>query len=61
MPQKPSVESAISEEVSDDTALMRRADWRILPIMFLTYFLQFLDKVSLNVQTIHMQAIDTRY
>lgn len=61
MPLKPSVEDAISEEVSDDTALMRRADWRILPVMFLTYFLQFLDKVSLNVQTIHMQAIDTRY
>ncbi|KAL4890556.1 major facilitator superfamily domain-containing protein [Aspergillus ambiguus] len=27
---------------------MRRIDWRILPIMFFTYFLQFVDKVSLN-------------
>ncbi|KAL5357581.1 major facilitator superfamily domain-containing protein [Aspergillus floccosus] len=27
---------------------MRRVDWRILPIMFFTYFLQFVDKVSLN-------------
>lgn len=61
MPQKPSVEYAISQEVSDDTALMRRADWRILPVMFLTYFLQFLDKVSLNVQKIHMRVIDTWY
>ncbi|KAL3478284.1 major facilitator superfamily domain-containing protein [Aspergillus californicus] len=34
-------------EVSD-RALLRRIDWRILPIMFLTYFLQFLDKVCLN-------------
>ncbi|KAL4935386.1 hypothetical protein BDV06DRAFT_217467 [Aspergillus oleicola] len=31
-----------------DTALLRRIDWRILPIMFLAYFLQFLDKVCLN-------------
>lgn len=33
----------------DDTALLRRIDWRILPVMFLTYFLQFVDKISLNV------------
>ncbi|XHG08009.1 hypothetical protein AWENTII_011138 [Aspergillus wentii] len=32
----------------DDARLMRKIDWQILPIMFLTYFLQFLDKVSLN-------------
>ncbi|OJI96742.1 hypothetical protein ASPVEDRAFT_58601 [Aspergillus versicolor CBS 583.65] len=32
----------------DDTALLRRIDWRILPVMFLTYFLQFVDKISLN-------------
>ncbi|KAL4925534.1 putative MFS transporter [Aspergillus undulatus] len=31
-----------------DHALLRRIDWRILPIMFLAYFLQFLDKVCLN-------------
>lgn len=30
-------------------SLLRRIDWRIVPIMFLTYFLQFLDKVCLNV------------
>ncbi|KAL4800877.1 major facilitator superfamily domain-containing protein [Aspergillus venezuelensis] len=35
-----------------DRALLRRIDWRILPIMFLTYFLQFLDKVSLNYANI---------
>ncbi|KAL2826770.1 MFS general substrate transporter [Aspergillus pseudoustus] len=31
-----------------DAALTRTIDWRILPIMFLAYFLQFLDKVVLN-------------
>ncbi|KAI2901854.1 hypothetical protein CBS11852_2420 [Aspergillus niger] len=35
-------------DLHDDSALLRRIDWRILPIMFLTYFLQFLDKVALN-------------
>ncbi|OOF91769.1 hypothetical protein ASPCADRAFT_399674 [Aspergillus carbonarius ITEM 5010] len=35
-------------DLYDDSALLRRIDWRILPIMFLTYFLQFLDKVALN-------------
>lgn len=33
----------------DDTALLRHIGWRILPVMFLTYFLQFVDKISLNV------------
>lgn len=36
-------------DLHNDGALMRRIDWRILPIMFFTYFLQFVDKVSLNV------------
>ena len=35
-------------DLHHDSALLRRIDWRILPIMFLTYFLQFLDKVALN-------------
>ena len=29
--------------------LRRKVDWRIIPLMFLCYWLQFLDKVSLNV------------
>ena len=33
----------------NDKALVRKIDWRVLPIMFLIYFLQFLDKVTLNV------------
>ncbi|PYH83554.1 MFS general substrate transporter [Aspergillus uvarum CBS 121591] len=35
-------------DLHDDQALLRRIDWRILPTMFLTYLLQFLDKVALN-------------
>ncbi|PYI25855.1 MFS general substrate transporter [Aspergillus indologenus CBS 114.80] len=35
-------------DLHDDFALLRRIDWRILPTMFLTYLLQFLDKVALN-------------
>ncbi|CBF84634.1 putative MFS transporter [Aspergillus nidulans FGSC A4] len=35
-------------EPTSDTSLLRRIDVRILPIMFLAYFLQFLDKVCLN-------------
>lgn len=48
MPDKLSVDSAGGDS-PPDTALIRRVDWRILPVMFLTYFLQFLDKLSLNV------------
>lgn len=57
---KNTLDYAVSEEVHDDTALMRQADWRILPVMFLTYFLQFLDKVSLNVLTVQIQIIDIK-
>jgi hypothetical protein len=47
-------------EMESDRALLRRIDWRILPIMFLTYFLQFLDKVSLNVGSpLHCYQGDT--
>lgn len=35
-------------EISEK-ALYRKIDWRIVPILFLTYFLQFLDKVVVNV------------
>ena len=30
-------------------ALRRKIDWRIVPIMFCCYTMQFIDKVSLNV------------
>ncbi|KIW99684.1 uncharacterized protein Z518_11097 [Rhinocladiella mackenziei CBS 650.93] len=34
--------------VGQDSKLLRRIDWRIVPIMFACYFLQFLDKVLIN-------------
>ncbi len=34
---------------SELKALRRKVDWRILPIMFCCYTMQFIDKVSLNV------------
>ena len=37
------------EPVESDSGLVRKIDWHIVPIMFLVYFLQFLDKVTLNV------------
>lgn len=30
-------------------ALRRKIDWRIVPMMFLCYTMQFLDKVNINV------------
>ncbi|KAL4913019.1 major facilitator superfamily domain-containing protein [Aspergillus aurantiobrunneus] len=39
---------AFDERPGSEQSLLRRIDWRILPIMFLAYFLQFLDKVCLN-------------
>ncbi|EOD49509.1 putative allantoate permease protein [Neofusicoccum parvum UCRNP2] len=36
-----------ADEVNEK-ALLRKIDWRIVPILFLTYFLQFLDKVVVN-------------
>jgi hypothetical protein len=33
----------------DDRKLLRKVDWHLLPIMFLTYFLQMIDKISINV------------
>ncbi|EYE89968.1 MFS general substrate transporter [Aspergillus ruber CBS 135680] len=32
----------------DDKKLLRKIDWHLLPIMFLTYFLQMIDKISIN-------------
>lgn len=33
---------------AQDSRLLRKIDWRIVPLMFLCYFLQFLDKVLIN-------------
>lgn len=51
-PEKLAADDYAVGDLHNDRALMRRVDWRILPIMFLTYFLQFVDKVSLNVSSL---------
>lgn len=35
----------------NEASLVRKIDWRIVPTLFLAYFLQFLDKVAINVST----------
>ena len=46
---KQSTDEALSENV-DLEALRRKIDWRILPVTFLCYTMQFLDKVNINVR-----------
>lgn len=36
---------------AEDKKIIRKVDKHILPIMFLTYFLQMIDKISINVST----------
>jgi MFS family permease len=42
---------ALGSVTDDDKRLLRKIDRKILPIMFLTYFLQMIDKISINVST----------
>lgn len=37
------------EEAGELKALRRRIDWRIVPLAFLCYTMQFIDKVLINV------------
>ncbi|KAJ5337257.1 uncharacterized protein N7506_005279 [Penicillium brevicompactum] len=49
MPDKSSLEDyALGSIAVDDKRLLRKVDWHLLPIMFLTYFLQMIDKISIN-------------
>lgn len=47
--------SITTNEVDDlevnEAALVRKIDWHIVPILFAAYFLQFLDKVIVNVSS----------
>jgi hypothetical protein len=47
----PSEDCGLGSLSVDDRRLMRKVDWQILPIMFFTYFLQMIDKISINVST----------
>ena len=42
---------AASNVSVDIDALRRKIDWRIVPLMFCCYTMQFLDKVILNVRS----------
>lgn len=41
--------SAAEVDAVDLKALRTKVDWHIVPLMFLCYFLQFIDKVIINV------------
>jgi hypothetical protein len=42
--------SSVFEDTEvNEVALVRKIDWHIVPILFAAYFLQFLDKVIVNV------------
>lgn len=47
---------ALGSVADDDKKLLRKIDWKILPIMFFTYFLQMIDKISINVSIPDMRA-----
>jgi hypothetical protein len=41
---------ALGQSHISEAALVRTIDWHIVPTLFLAYFLQFLDKVAINVR-----------
>lgn len=41
----------------DEKLVVRKIDWRIIPIMFACYTMQFLDKVLINVSLLFQQAL----
>lgn len=43
----------------NESALIRKIDWRIVPTLFLAYFLQFLDKVVINVSRVNLSKRGT--
>lgn len=45
---------ALGTLAMDDKKLVRKIDWHILPILFLTYFLQMIDKISINVSVVEV-------
>lgn len=51
------LDSSVTEANSsavDLSAVRSKIDWRIVPIMFCCYTMQFVDKVLLNVSYIHL-------
>jgi len=52
--------SAVVEVNTHNARLLRKIDWRIVPIMFMCYFLQFLDKVVINYANVMGLATDLK-
>ncbi|KAJ5285929.1 hypothetical protein N7524_001235 [Penicillium chrysogenum] len=44
----PAEDCALGSIAMDDKKLLRKLDWHILPLMLMTYFLQMIDKISIN-------------
>jgi hypothetical protein len=62
----PADDSPLEEDLDeirdvDEKALLRRIDWRIVPIMFFCYIMQFVDKVLVNVRWFALTCVDTVY
>jgi len=43
-----------SHDLVDIAALRRKIDWHVVPLMFLCYTMQFLDKVIINVGSLSL-------
>ena len=50
-------EHSNGDDSIDLKALRRKIDWRIVPVMFLCYVMQFVDKVMINVCLTHESHI----
>lgn len=48
--------NAVEATPRELSALRRKVDWRIVPIMFCCYTMQFIDKVLLNVRILFSAA-----
>lgn len=48
---------SLDTDAVDVDALRRKIDWRIVPLMFGCYSMQFLDKVILNVSCLRLDFV----
>ncbi|CAD6449331.1 cfe37d83-f3a2-4f9f-9166-50679a1ee65b [Sclerotinia trifoliorum] len=52
-------ETSCHPTVAEENALLRKIDWRLMPLLAASYFLQFLDKTSLNYASVMGLIVDT--
>ena len=43
------VAKAVDTSSVDETTLLKKIDWKLVPVMFACYTMQFVDKVNINV------------